>query len=69
MRAIREPNWWAASALVFCLATWSVGVAAVARTASLYQHRSSSGFRHDLMVRAEHRWTPWLYVTPTTTRR
>jgi len=51
----RSPNWWAAAALIFCLASWSLGLSTMARTANLYEHRSPAGFRHDLMVKAEHK--------------
>lgn len=57
MRRISGPNWWAASALLFCLASWSAGIAAVTHAASLYEHRSAAGFRHDLLVHAKRDWT------------
>lgn len=67
MRSHRGPNWWAASALLFCLASWSLGIAALARTANLYEHRSTAGFRHDLIVRAEQRMEKIERIAPRLT--
>jgi hypothetical protein len=69
MRSVRAPDRWAASALVFCLVAWCLGVTAVTRAASFYKHRSSSGVQRDLLVRNSHPWAPGSRVTHVALRR
>ncbi len=74
---MKRPNLWVASALVFCLGAWGLGVVAAAKTAHIYTHKSPAGFRHDLVAHARMHWvelkhavvTPVQPVTPPTAER
>jgi len=56
MHAIHRPNLLAIGVLAFCLTVWAVSFVAVSKTAHIYTHKSSAGFRHDLMTHIQVRW-------------